>query len=97
MQITWALRKNHNCTLLLLILFILHIALEIDFDEEDYSTDEDNPTGLEGISLSLGQTQVPFRMEVIPTTIAVASETYQLDTFLDLKNLEAAQTGEISA
>ena len=71
--------------------------MEIYFDEADYSTDEDDSTGLAGISLSLRQTQVPFKLEVIPTTISVAINTYQLGTFLNLDNLEAAQAGEFSA
>ena len=81
-----------TCVVLILL---LHTVLEINFDEADYSTDEDDPTGLAGISLSLRRTQVPFRMEVIPTTIAVATDTYQLDTFLNFEDLEPAQSGEV--
>ena len=58
----------------------LHTALEIYFDERDYSTDEGDTTGLSRISLSFRETQAPFSMKlhVIPITIDVAKTQYNL-------------------
>ena len=71
---------------------MLYTGLEINFDEEDYSTDENDITGLSGISLSLRETQAPFRMELIPATIGVAeSAEYDLTDFLSLDEILAEQ------
>ena len=60
----------------------MYTGLEINFDEEDYSTDESDITGLRGISLSFRETQAPFRMELIPATTDVAKTLYDLTVFL---------------
>ena len=77
---------------LLHLLIFMYTGLEINFDEEDYSTDEQDITGLSGISLSLRETQEPFRMELIPATIGVAeSAEYDLTDFLSLDEIDAEQ------
>lgn len=70
---------------------MLYTGLEINFDEEDYSTDESDITGLSGISLSLRETQASFRMELIPATIGVAQTDYGLTSFLSLDEIDAEQ------
>lgn len=74
----------------------MHAGLEINFYERDYSTRENVETGLSRIFLSLRETQVPFSMEVIPTTIDVAKHQYNLTAFLSLDLIEEdnAQSGE---
>lgn len=82
---------------LLYVRITMHAGLDIFFDEEDYSTSEGDETGLSGISLSLRETQVPFCMEVIPTTIDVAKHQYNLTAFFSLDLIEdddKAQAGE---
>jgi len=67
-------------------------GLEINFDEEDYFTDEDDITGLSGISLGLREAQAPFRMELIPATISEAeSAEYDLTDCLSLDGIDAEQ------
>lgn len=62
----------------------MHTELEINFDEIDYSTDEDDIMGLRGISLSFRETQTSFRIEMIPASIDVAMAEYNLTEFLTL-------------
>ena len=72
-------------------------GLEINFDEVDYSTDEGDIMGL-NISLSLRETQAPFKMELIPVTIDVARQQYDLDDFLtlsEIQNDQKALSGDI--
>ena len=73
-------------------------GLNINFNEADYSTDESDITGLSGISLSLRETQAPFRMELIPATIEMAETLYGLTDFLDLGEIgdeQRAKSGKI--
>lgn len=82
---------------LLYVRIAMFAGLEIYFDEVDYYTAEGDETGLSGISLSLRETQVPFCMEVIPTTIDVAKYQYNLTAFFSLDLIEEddkAQSGE---
>jgi len=75
----------------------LYTGLEINFDEEDYSTDEGDKV-LTGISLSVRKTQAPFRMELVPVTVDMAETVYNLTAFLNLNDLsedQKAQSGEI--
>ena len=76
----------------------MYTGLEINFDEEDYSTDEGDISGLSGISLSLRETQVPFRMELIPATVDMAETVFDLTEFLNLDEIEEdqeAKSGEM--
>lgn len=66
-------------------------ALEIYFDERDYSTDEGDTTGLSRISLSFRETQAPFSMELIPITIDVAKTQYNLSDCFSLDHIEESQ------
>lgn len=75
----------------------MHTGLEINFNEIDYSTDEDNIMGLRGISLSFRQTQTPFRMEMIPTSVDVAMTEYDLTEFLTLNVTEEDQRAKPGA
>ena len=90
---------HHNIECLLTFSFgQLYAGLEIHFDEEVYSTEERDIMGLSGISLSLRDTQVPFRMELIPVTIGVAEAQYDLTDFLSLDEIEddqEAQSGDM--
>ena len=73
------------------------IGLEIYFDEEAYSSEGDI-RGLSNISLSLGETRAPFRMELIPVTVDVAKTQYNLTDFLtldDITNDQEALSGDI--
>ena len=72
----------------------MYTGLEINFDEEDYSTDEGDISGLSGISLSLRETQVPFRMELIPATVDMAETVFDLTEFLNLDEIEEDQEAE---
>ena len=81
----------------LTVCIALHAGLEINFDEFDYSTEENDITGFRDISLSFRETQAPFSVELIPTTIDVAIRQYNLTAFLHLDELEEdmkAQSGE---
>ena len=74
-----------------------YTGLEINFDEEVYSTDEEDKM-LSRISLSLRKTQAPFRMELIPATVDEAETVYDLTAFLHLNDIikdQKAQSGEI--
>jgi len=76
----------------------MYTGLEINFDEEDYSTDEGDISGLGGISLSWRETQVPFRMELIPTTVDMAETVFNLAEFLSLDEInedQEAKSGEM--
>jgi len=77
---------------------LLYTGLEIYFDEEDYSTGEGDIMGLSDISLSLGETKAPFRMEFIPLTVDVAKTQYNLTDFLTLDDItddQKALSGDI--
>ena len=55
-------------------------------------------TGLSGISLSLRETQAPFKMELIPAAIGVAEIVYDLTDFLSLNGIaddQHAKSGKI--
>lgn len=53
--------------------------------------------GLRGISLSFRQTQTPFRMEMIPTSVDVAMTEYDLNEFLTLNATEEDQRAKPGA
>lgn len=77
---------------------VIYTGLVIYFDEEDYSTDESDIRGLSGISLSLKQTQAPFRMVLITSTVDVAEVVYNLTDFLSLDEIgedQKAESGEL--
>ena len=71
--------------------------LKINFDEDDYSVDEYDITGLSGISLSCSEAQAPFLIQLIPESIDVAKAEYNLTGFLSLTGIseeQKAQSGE---
>jgi len=79
-------------------IYCIHVGLEIEFDEEHYSTRESEITGLSRIHLTLKRTDAPFRMELIPTTIDVAETIYDLTDFLSLDHIaddQRAKSGEM--
>ena len=89
--------QHRWCITFLIMLIYVYTGLEINFDEEDYSTDEGDKM-LSGISLSVRKTQAPFRMELIPVTVDMAETVYNLTAFLSLNDIakdQRAQSGEI--
>ena len=70
-------------------------GLEISFDEEDYSIGEGD---ISDISMTFGETQAPFRMELIPVTVDVAKTLYNLTDVLTLDDIiddQEALSGDI--